>query len=63
MDDFGEKFMHNKETNLRNDGLNITAFNHWLKFVNVYTFINVLTCTQSQLYCNLCIFSDMYMYA
>ena len=37
VDDFGEKLMHNKGTNLRKDGLNMTVFNRRLKFVKVYT--------------------------
>ena len=43
VDDFGEKFVH-KEKNFRIDGLNTTAFNRRLKFVNVYTFGNVYMC-------------------
>ena len=43
VDDFGEKLMH-IERNLRKDGLNMTAFNRKLKFVNVYKFINVYSC-------------------
>ena len=41
MDDFGEKLMHNKERNLKKDGLNMTAFNRRLDFVNVYTFVSI----------------------
>ena len=37
--DFGEKLMHNKERNFKKDGLN-----RRLKFVNIYTFVNVYTC-------------------
>ena len=44
VDDFGEKLMHNKERNLRKDGLNMMGFNHRLKFVNgLNTFVNVYT--------------------
>ena len=37
VDDLGEKLIHNKKRNSRKDGLNMTAFNHRLKFVYVYT--------------------------
>ena len=36
---FGEKLIHNKEINLRKDGLNMTVFYLRLKFVNVYMFV------------------------
>ena len=44
VDDFGEKLMHNKERNLRKDGLHMMALNWRLKFVNIYMFVNVSTC-------------------
>ena len=44
VDDFGEKLMHNKERNLRKDGLNMTAFNRRLKFENIDMCVNVYSC-------------------
>ena len=50
VDDFGEKLMQNKERkglrNLRKGGLNMTAFNRRVKFVNVYDQLNVYTFTR-----------------
>ena len=44
VEDFGEKMMHNKESTLRKDGLNMTMLNQRLKFVNVYMFVDVYMC-------------------
>ena len=42
VDDFGKIMMHNKERNLRKDGLNMVAFNCRLKFViYVNTLVNI----------------------
>ena len=55
VDEFGEKLMHNKERNLRKDGLNMMAFDQ-LKFVNVYTFVNVYKHGPSSSHYLLCFF-------
>ena len=48
MDDFGKKLKHNKETNLRKDGLSMRASNRRLRFVNVYMFYSIPTLGQCQ---------------
>ena len=44
---YGEKLVHNKERKLRKDGLNMTASDGRLKFVNLYTFVNLFTCKRA----------------